>query len=114
MYANNMDQLKPIPVSELNKTAKQLLEDQIGPVMVIGEVSNLMVAKSGHCYFSLKDDSAQISCVFFRHNSLRIEAFHNGDQIQRKLGVDRCFSRTENGSCAAHIELHLIHARRWL
>ncbi|MAJ81556.1 MAG: exodeoxyribonuclease VII large subunit [Legionellales bacterium] len=77
-----MEELKPIPVSALNKAAKQLLEDQIGPVLVIGEVSNLMVAKSGHCYFSLKDESAQVSCVFFKQNNFHVEPFNNGDQIQ--------------------------------
>ena len=61
-----MYEIKPISVSEINRLAKNLLEEHIGPVMIIGEVSNLMVAKSGHCYFSLKDAQAQISCVYFR------------------------------------------------
>lgn len=44
---------------------KNLLEIQIGEVWVEGEVSNLRKQGSGHWYFSLKDDGAQISCAMF-------------------------------------------------
>ncbi len=44
---------------------KNLLEVQIGEIWVEGEVSNLRKQASGHWYFSLKDDGAQISCAMF-------------------------------------------------
>ncbi len=44
---------------------KNLLEVQIGEIWVEGEVSNLRKQGSGHWYFSLKDDGAQISCAMF-------------------------------------------------
>ena len=44
---------------------KNLLEIQIGEIWVEGEVSNLRKQGSGHWYFSLKDDGAQISCAMF-------------------------------------------------
>ncbi len=44
---------------------KNLLEAQIGEIWIEGEVSNLRKQASGHWYFSLKDDGAQISCAMF-------------------------------------------------
>tara|TARA_A100001015_G_scaffold310401_1_gene411723 strand:- start:1009 stop:2337 length:1329 start_codon:yes stop_codon:yes gene_type:complete len=77
-----MDLLTPISVSELNKQARTLLEDNIGHALIIGEISNLITASSGHRYFSLKDDYAQISCVQFKHNQNSAIPIQNGDQIQ--------------------------------
>src|SRR5690349_15884044 len=57
----------PISVAELNATARRLIEQRLPIVWVVGELSNLTRAPSGHCYFSLKDDRAQVRCVMFRH-----------------------------------------------
>jgi exodeoxyribonuclease VII large subunit len=57
----------PISVSELNLMARQLIEQNIPLLWVAGEISNLIRAASGHCYFSLKDAWAQARCVMFRH-----------------------------------------------
>ncbi|MCD6141565.1 exodeoxyribonuclease VII large subunit [Candidatus Bipolaricaulota bacterium] len=53
-------------VSELNRAAKRLLEEGIGAIWLRGEVSNLRRAASGHLYFTLKDESSEISAVRFR------------------------------------------------
>lgn len=55
-----------ISVSELNRTVRTLIERGVGRVWVEGEMSNLSRPASGHLYFSLKDDSAQIRCAWFR------------------------------------------------
>ncbi|RME89908.1 MAG: exodeoxyribonuclease VII large subunit [Verrucomicrobia bacterium] len=55
-----------LTVSQLTLQVRQLLEERIGRVWVSGEVSNLRVQASGHCYFTLKDARAQIACVLFR------------------------------------------------
>ncbi len=55
-----------IPVSEVNATVRRLLEASIGPLWVIGEVSNWRRMESGHCYFSLRDATAQLACVMWR------------------------------------------------
>jgi exodeoxyribonuclease VII large subunit len=52
-------------VTQLVRRMKNLLEIQLGHVWVEGEVSNLRRQASGHWYFSLKDEGAQISCVMF-------------------------------------------------
>lgn len=54
-----------ISVTQLLRRMKNLLEIQIGHVWVEGEVSNLRRQPSGHWYFTLKDEGAQISCVMF-------------------------------------------------
>jgi len=55
--------------SELNHEARLHLEAGFGRVCVEGEISNLSRPASGHLYFSLKDEKAQISCALFRSNA---------------------------------------------
>ena len=53
-------------VAELTRKVKLTLEDEIGRVWVEGEISNLRLqGSSGHCYFTLKDGSAQLAAVLF-------------------------------------------------
>jgi exodeoxyribonuclease VII large subunit len=52
-------------VSRLNREARQVLESRYGAVWVEGEISNFKFHTSGHMYFTLKDETAQISAVFF-------------------------------------------------
>jgi exodeoxyribonuclease VII large subunit len=60
---------EPISVSELNRRVKGLLEANFELRWVRGELSNVMRANSGHWYFSLKDDRAQVRCVMFRNRA---------------------------------------------
>jgi exodeoxyribonuclease VII large subunit len=60
---------KIFSVSELSQGIKNLLERQYPDVWVIGEVSNLRAAGSGHLYFTLKDASAQLRAVCFRNQA---------------------------------------------
>jgi exodeoxyribonuclease VII large subunit len=53
-------------VSELNTEIRSLLENHFPFIWLSGEISNLRQPVSGHYYFSLKDDNAQISAVMFR------------------------------------------------
>ena len=53
-------------VSELSAAIRGLFEDQFSDIWVSGEISGTKTASSGHCYFSLKDDGAQVRCVCFR------------------------------------------------
>jgi len=57
---------KIISVSELNRKAKSLLEGGIPKLWIEGEISNLARPASGHMYFSLKDEAAQIRCAWFK------------------------------------------------
>ena len=70
-------------VAELNFAIKQLLESNVPLLWVRGEISNLVKAASGHFYFSLKDDQAQVRCVMFRHkNQLLGDSVANGRQVE--------------------------------
>jgi exodeoxyribonuclease VII large subunit len=59
-------------VSELVAVLRDAVESAVGRVWVVGEVSNLRRAASGHCYFTLKDDGAQIRAVMFRGDASRL------------------------------------------
>jgi exodeoxyribonuclease VII large subunit len=56
---------EPVTISELTRRIKSLLENQLPPVWVSGEISNFKRHDSGHFYFSLKDEGAQIPCVMW-------------------------------------------------
>jgi len=56
-------------VRELNLAAKQLIENGLPLMWVRGEISNFVSAASGHWYFSIKDELAQVRCAMFRHKS---------------------------------------------
>ena len=56
----------PITVSELLRSARDALEHRFPLLWVTGEISNLRPAASGHLYFVLKDENAQVDCVMFR------------------------------------------------
>ncbi len=58
-----------LTVGQLNLAISGLLEKDLASVRVRGEVSNFTCAVSGHWYFSLKDDDAQIRCVMFRRRN---------------------------------------------
>ena len=58
-----------IPVGLLVSSARLILERHLGLVWVSGEISNFTRAASGHCYFNLKDSTAQVRCVFFRQKA---------------------------------------------
>ena len=60
-------------VSELNRRAKAVLEQSLFQVWVEAEISNLTMASSGHWYFSLKDNKAQVSCAMFRGSNARLQ-----------------------------------------
>ncbi len=59
-------------VSELNQSVKQYLEQHFDRIWILGEISNLSTPRSGHIYFTLKDQQAQIRCAFFRRQQHRL------------------------------------------
>lgn len=75
-------------VAELNFAIKQLLESSIPLLWVRGEISNLVKAASGHFYFSLKDDQAQVRCVMFRHKNVLLSQQNSKEQISNGQQVE--------------------------
>lgn len=62
-----------LTVSDLTTLIKVTLEDSFYDVWVEGEIFNLRVPSSGHAYFTLKDNSAQIKAVLFRSSSRSVK-----------------------------------------
>ncbi len=59
-------------VSEINAAVRTLLEKTLKPLWISGEVTNWKRAASGHCYFTLKDESSQLRCVMWRTEAARL------------------------------------------
>ncbi|AGF48995.1 exodeoxyribonuclease VII large subunit [Candidatus Kinetoplastidibacterium galati] len=70
-------------VSELNKKISLLLENEISLVWVRGEVSNFIIANSGHWYFTLKDSAASVRVVMFKGRTSTIKQIpKDGDELE--------------------------------
>ncbi|WP_043528237.1 exodeoxyribonuclease VII large subunit [Litchfieldella xinjiangensis] len=75
-----------LSVSELNRRARLLLERDFGQCWVEGELSGVSRPASGHVYFTLKDDRAQLRCALFRNRARFVATpLKNGDRV-RLLG----------------------------
>ena len=99
---------------ELTDRIQGVLETEFVDVWVEGEISNLKLASSGHWYFSLKDDKAQIRAVVWR-NDARLIRFKPQDGMKvrgaraasastRRGGTtrspSRCWSRWARARCS--------------
>tara|TARA_R110002049_G_scaffold63439_15_gene168669 strand:- start:2269 stop:3627 length:1359 start_codon:yes stop_codon:yes gene_type:complete len=75
-------ELSAISVSQLNRKVKQLLEQGLTRLWIEGEISNLARPASGHLYFTLKDDGAQVRAAFFRQRQRGPNiGLKNGDKV---------------------------------
>jgi exodeoxyribonuclease VII large subunit len=62
-----------LSVAQLTAQIKDALEGEFPSVWVAGEISNYSRPQSGHCYFTLKDDQAQIRAVMWRSSASRLK-----------------------------------------
>ena len=75
-------------VSRLNLEARRLVESGFPPLWVEGEISNLARPRSGHLYFSLKDERCQVRCAMFRMQNRHLEFEpDNGMQVLAQVRV---------------------------
>ncbi|MFY0701267.1 MAG: exodeoxyribonuclease VII large subunit [Bermanella sp.] len=71
-----------ISVSQLNRQSKELLETYLHRVQVTGEISNLARPSSGHWYFTLKDQRAQVRCAMFKSRTQYLKFIpKEGEQV---------------------------------
>src|SRR5918993_460420 len=69
-FASDAAAPRVVSVSELNRLARTALEQHLPLMWVAGEISNFKRYDSGHCYFTLKDETAQVDCVMFRTKAM--------------------------------------------
>lgn len=92
-------------VTQLNQAAKNLLEASFPLIWISGEISNLSQPSSGHMYFTLKDESAQVRCAMFRfRNSLLNFTPKNGQQVLARAKVSLYEGRGEFQLIMEHME----------
>ena len=73
-------------VTQVNRAVRVLLEDTIESLWISGEVTNWTRARSGHCYFTLKDEQAQLRCVMFKTGAASLPADPEEGTTVRALG----------------------------
>ena len=76
-----------LTVTEVNRGARVCLERGMGRLWVCGEVANFSRQRSGHCYFTLKDDRAQLRCVLFRSDAERLPVLPDDGTSVRAFGA---------------------------
>jgi exodeoxyribonuclease VII large subunit len=92
-------------ISELNSEARVLLEKRFPLIWVEGEISNLARPASGHIYFSLKDEAAQVRCAMFKMRN-RLVNFQpkNGQQVLARVRISLYEARGEFQLIVEHME----------
>ena len=92
-------------VSRLNLEVRALLDANFPPTWVEGEISNLARPRSGHIYFSLKDENCQVRCAMFRMNLRKLDFEpENGQQVLVRATVGLYPERGEFQLVVQHME----------
>ena len=77
-----------LSVSQLLRSARDVLERRFPLQWISGEVSNLRPAASGHLYFTLKDEAAQVDCVMFRGRAAHLDwELADGQRVEARALV---------------------------
>jgi exodeoxyribonuclease VII large subunit len=87
---------KVFSVKEINRLVRELLEQSFPSFWISGEISNFINASSGHWYFSLKDDEAQVRCTMFKNKNMAADWVpKNGEKIEAKCFIGLYEARGE-------------------
>ena len=92
-------------VSRLNREVRSLLEGSFPLIWLEGELSNLARPGSGHWYFSLKDEAAQVRCAMFRNRNMLVKGKpENGMQVLVRARIGLYEARGEYQLVIEHLE----------
>lgn len=92
-------------VSEINETVREILRETFPVVLIEGEVSDLAKARSGHWYFTLKDESASLRCVMFAFNAKRVRhTIEDGALVRIRAELSIYQQRGDFQAVVKHIE----------
>jgi exodeoxyribonuclease VII large subunit len=90
-----------LTVTQLNQLVKGTLERELDGFWIVGEISNVRIPPSGHCYFTLKDDKSQICAVLFRRRGMGLSfAPENGMEVL-------CFGRVSLYPARGDLQLYV-------
>ena len=94
-----------LSVSQLNRQVRQLLATHLPLLWVEGELSNVSVPSSGHWYFTLKDDQAQVRCCMFRNRNMLVRFKpQQGQHVLVRARVSLYEGRGDYQIIAEHME----------
>ncbi len=94
--SSKSNEAKVFSVKEINRLVRELLEQSFPSFWISGEISNFISASSGHWYFSLKDDEAQVRCTMFKNKNMAADWVpKNGEKIEAKCFISLYESRGE-------------------
>ena len=82
-----------LTVAQLTAQIKNSLEGEFTSVWVVGEISNYSRPQSGHAYFTLKDDQAQIRAVMWRFATARLSSTWPMDWMWFATGISMFMPR---------------------
>ncbi|MBM3359894.1 MAG: exodeoxyribonuclease VII large subunit [Betaproteobacteria bacterium] len=96
MNSTKPNEAKVFSVKEINRLVRELLEQSFPSFWISGEISNFISASSGHWYFSLKDDEAQVRCTMFKNKNMAADWIpKNGEKIEAKCFIGLYEARGE-------------------
>jgi len=92
-------------VSRLNREVRTVLEGSFPLIWLEGEISNLARPGSGHWYFTLKDEAAQVRCAMFRNRNMLVKGIpENGMQVLVRARIGLYEARGEYQLVIEHLE----------
>jgi exodeoxyribonuclease VII large subunit len=106
MFTNSPSTSRQIlTVTKLNRLARTVLEGEIGLIWLSAEISNFVAAASGHWYFTLKDNKAQVRAAMFKgaNRNVRIRP-KEGDKILVRASVGLYEARGDYQLVVEHME----------
>jgi exodeoxyribonuclease VII large subunit len=94
-----------LTVSKLNRLARTVLEAEIGQIWLSAEISNFVAASSGHWYFTLKDDRAQVKGAMFKGANRKVQQKpKEGDKVLVKANISLYEPRGDYQIIVEHME----------
>ncbi|HID40464.1 MAG TPA: exodeoxyribonuclease VII large subunit [Calditrichaeota bacterium] len=89
-----MSTQKVYSISEITRIVKLLIEENIPTIWLEGEISNFKAHYSGHYYFTLKDENAQISAVIWKSRTVQLTFAPEDGMLVRVLGNIRLYEKS--------------------
>jgi exodeoxyribonuclease VII large subunit len=94
-----------LTVSKLNRLARSVLEAEIGQIWLSAEISNFVAASSGHWYFTLKDERAQVKGAMFKGANRKVQQKpKEGDKVLVKANIGLYEPRGDYQIIVEHME----------